>query len=88
MIVGKIYYKESSPASFKAFIKKQDTYCLRYRKRTDNKSITPKQMVNKLIAQKSICVDVGSKKSVFVKEHKLEGKQKEFLQITKHAYLL
>ena len=45
-------------------------------------------MVNKLIAQKSICVDVGSKKSVFVKEHKLEGKQKEFLQITKHAYLL
>ena len=33
-------------------------------------------MVNKLIAQKSICVDCGSKNSVFVREHKLGGKQK------------
>ena len=36
-------------------------------KRTDNKSITAKQVVNKFIAQKSICADCGSKKSVFVK---------------------
>ena len=36
-------------------------------KRTDDKSITAKQVVNKLIAQKSICADCGSKKSVFVK---------------------
>ena len=36
----------------------------------------PKQMVNKLIAQKSTCVDCGSKKSVFVKEYKLAKKQK------------
>ena len=36
-------------------------------KRTDNKSITAKQVVNKLIAQKSICADCGSKKSVFIK---------------------
>ena len=36
-------------------------------KRTDNKSITAKQVVNKLIAQISICADCGSKKSVFIK---------------------
>ena len=36
-------------------------------KRTDNKSITAKQVVNKLIAQKSIYADCGSKKSVFIK---------------------
>ena len=43
----------------------------------------PKQMVNKLIAQKSTCVDCGSKKSVFVKEYKLDKKQKQLLQIIK-----
>ena len=31
---------------FKACIKKQDTYCLGCKKRADNKSITPKQVVN------------------------------------------
>ena len=35
--------------------------------RTDNKSITAKQVVNKLIAQKSVCADCGSEKSIFVK---------------------
>ena len=52
-------------------------------KRTDNKSITAKQVVNKLIAQESICADCGSKKSVFVKEYKPNKKQKQFLQVTK-----
>ena len=55
---------------FKACIKNQDTYCLGCKKRADNKSITPKQVVNKLIAQKPICLDCSSKKSVFVKENK------------------
>ena len=45
-------------------------------KRTDNKSITAKQVINKLIAQESICADCGSKKSVFVKEYKPNKKQK------------
>ena len=36
-------------------------------KRTDNKSITAKQVINKLTAQKSIYADCGSKKSVFIK---------------------
>ena len=36
-------------------------------KRTDNKSITAKQVINKLTAQKSICADCSSKKSVFIK---------------------
>ena len=45
-------------------------------KRTDNKSITAKQVVNKLISQESICADCGSKKSVFVEEYKPNKKQK------------
>ena len=36
-------------------------------KRTDNKSITAKQVINKLTAQKSICADCSSKNSVFIK---------------------
>ena len=76
MVIGKIYYKESSQAPFKVYIKRQDTYCLRCKRRTDNKSVMPKKIVNKLIAQKSICVNCGSKKSVSVKECKSDKKQK------------
>ena len=36
-IVGKMYYQESRGESFKAHVKKQHTYCLRGKKRTDNK---------------------------------------------------
>ena len=46
------------------------------RKRTDNKSITEKQVVNKLIAQESISTDCGAKKLVFVKEYKPNKKKK------------
>ena len=66
-MVCKIYYQESRGEPFKVYVKKQDTYCLRCKTRTDNKSIIAKQVVNKLIAQKSICADCGAKKSVFVK---------------------
>ena len=59
-MIRKIYYKEPQ-GSFKAYIEKQDTYWLECRKRTDNKLITPKQVANKLIAQKLICVDCGLK---------------------------
>ena len=61
---GKIYYQESCGKPFKVYVKKQDTYCLRCKTRIDNKLITAKQVVNKLIAQKSRCVDRDSKKSV------------------------
>ena len=44
MVIGKIYYKESSQAPFKVYIKRQDTYCLRCKKRTDNKSVMPKKI--------------------------------------------
>ena len=54
--------------------KKQDTYCLRCKQRPDNKLITVKQVVNKLIAQKSSCVDCDSKKSAFVKKYKPDKK--------------
>ena len=46
-MVGKIYYQESRGKPFKAYVKKQDTYCLRCKQRTDNKLVTAKQVVNK-----------------------------------------
>ena len=73
-MVGKIYYKEPQ-GSFKAYINKQNTHCLKCRKQ-NNTSIMSKQVVNKLTAQKSTCSDCGSKKSVFVKEYKPNKKQK------------
>ena len=52
----KIHHQESRGQPFKAYVKKkQDTYCLRCKKSTDKKSITAKQAVSKLIAQKSMC---------------------------------
>ena len=67
---GKIYYLESGGEPFKAYVKKQDTYFLRRKKITDNKSITAKQVVNKLISQKSVCANCDAKNLVFVKECK------------------
>ena len=61
---GKIYYQQSCGKPFKVYVKKQDTYCLRCKTRIGNKLITAKQVVNKLIAQKSRCVDRDSKESV------------------------
>ena len=61
---------------FEAYVKKQDTYCLRCKKRTDNNSIIAKLVVNRLITQKSICPDCGAIKSVFGKEYKPNKKQK------------
>ena len=74
-MIRKIYYKEPQ-GSFKVYIEKQDTYWLECRKRTDNKLITPKQVANKLISQRLVCVDCGSKKSVFVKQDKPNKNQK------------
>ena len=69
-MLGKIYYQESRGEPFKAYVKKQYIYCLRCKKRTDKKSITAKQVVNKLISQKSVCANCGAKNLVFVKECK------------------
>ena len=49
-MVGKIYYQESRGKPFKAYVKKQDTYCSTCKTRTDNKLITAKDVINKLIA--------------------------------------
>ena len=68
-MVSKIYYQESRGEPFKE-------YCLRCKKRIDNKSITAKQVVNKLMSQKSICADCGAKTSVCVKEYKINKKKK------------
>ena len=46
-MVGKIYYQESRGAPFKAYVKKQVTYWLKCKKRTDNKSIIAKPVVIK-----------------------------------------
>ena len=51
-MVGKIYKEPPGPS--KAYIEKQNTYCLKCKERTNNKSIMPKQVVTKLTAQKSI----------------------------------
>ena len=75
-MVGKICCQESRGEPFKGYVKKQNTYCLRCKRRTDNKSMTAKQVVNKSIAPKSVCADCGAKKSVFVKEYKPNKKKK------------
>ena len=67
--------------------KTQDTYCLRWKKRTNNRSVTAKQMVNKLIARKSVCADCDAKKLVFVKGYKPD-KKNSFHKLQKHADLL
>ena len=46
------------------------------KKRTDNKSITAKAVVNKLVSQKLICANCGAKKSVFLKEYKPDKMKK------------
>ena len=74
-MIGKAYYEEPQ-GSFKVFIKKQVIYCVACQIRTDKKSITPKQVINELITQKSKCVHCGSKKSGFVREYKCFKKKK------------
>ena len=51
-MVGDIYYEESRGTPFQTYVKKQDTYCLKCKQKTDNKLVTSKQVGNKLIAQK------------------------------------
>ena len=55
-MVAKIYYQESRGEPFIAYVKKYNTCCSRWKKITDDKSITTKQVVNKLIVQKWIGV--------------------------------
>ena len=43
-------------------------------KRTDNKSIPAKPMIDTLMSQKSVCANCGAKKSVFIKEYKPDKK--------------
>ena len=49
-MVGKIYYKEPE-GPFKAYPKKENTYCSKCQKRTKIVSIMPKQVANKSITQ-------------------------------------
>ena len=65
-MVGKIHYQESPRKPFKVYVKKQDTYCLTCKTRTDNKLITAKQVVNKLIAQKNQGVLITILKNQFL----------------------
>ena len=81
-MVSKSYYKEPQ-GSFKAYIKKQDRYCLKCKKPTNNKSITPKQVVGKIIAQKSTCVVWGP---VFV-GNKIKEKSKCAICFTGRTFI-
>ena len=47
------------------FKKRENTYCLVFEKKKDNKNIKGKALENKIGQQKSICVECGSKKSTF-----------------------
>ena len=85
-MVGKIYHKEPQ-GSLKGCINKQNTQCLKCKKPTNNKSITPKHVANELIVQKSTCADFGSKKSIFVEEYKPNKKKKYFFTNYKHDLL-
>ena len=76
-----VYYQESRGDSFKEYVKKQGTYCLKCKKkkkkRTDNKSITAKAAVNKLVSQKLICANCGAKKLLLLlKEYKPDKMKK------------
>ena len=51
-----------------------------------NKSVTAKQVVSKLISQKSICANCGAKKSVFVKEYKPDKKNSFHKLQNMHIY--
>ena len=75
-MVGKTYYQESKGEHFKVYLKKQGTYCLKYKKRKDNKSIAAKPVVNKLMSQKSVRADCGVEKSVLEKECKPDKKKR------------
>ena len=75
-MVGKTYYQESRGEHFKVYHKKQGTYCLKCKKRTDNKSITAKLVVKKLMLQKSVCADCGVEMSILVKECKPDKKKR------------
>ena len=55
--------KETKPK----YIKKENSYCLVCKKKTDNKNIKGVALENKIGQQKSICVDCDSKKSTFLK---------------------
>ena len=60
------------------------------KKRTDNKSITAKEVVNKLMSQKSVCAECGADCglwSIFVKEYKPDKKNKSFHKLQNmHLY--
>ena len=58
-MVGKICYKEPQ-GPFKAYIKKQNRYCClkMYKKRTNNLSIMPQQVVNKLHKNQHVLIVV------------------------------
>ena len=91
-MVRKIYYKKPQ-GSFKLYNKKQITYCLKGIKPTNNKSIMPKQAVNKLVAQKSTCSVCGSKNSVFLKKENPKNNYKNKMmtycsKYEKHTYLV
>ena len=86
-IVGKIYYQESRGKPFKTYVKKQDTYYLRCKTRTDNKLIATKQVVNKLIAQKQAVLIVILKNQFLKKNTNLIKRKNSFCKLQNmHIY--
>ena len=68
------------------YAKKQNTYYLVCKKKTNNKNIRGVLLVNKIATQKSLYTDCSSRKSTFLKPIKSNKKQKfkqKFWEITK-----
>ena len=70
------------------YVKKENSYSLACKKKTDNKNIKGVALENKIEQQISTCVDCGYRNLTFLKPIKPIKNKKSFLQITKHASLL
>ena len=69
----------------KQYVKKENTYCLVCKKKTDNKKIRAVALVNKIATQRSLCTVCTSIKSTLLKPIKpITNKNR----LQKHAKLL
>ena len=68
--------------------KKTKQLLLRMQKKKINKSIKGVALDNQIGQQKSVRADCDSKKTTFLKLIKPRKNKKQYLQVTKHAYLL
>ena len=54
--------------SDKQYVKKENSYCLVYKKKTGNKKVRGIALLNKIASQRLLCTDCTSRKSNFLKQ--------------------